>query len=147
MRSRAVAPARKYSHFDERAIGSSTRRTRTTDGSTGLFSGTECWCDSLLIDHPGGLRVAAVMCCQKVGVGQDRRNDIRHVIYFCRGRRKIPELLQYLNVAVRLCPHPAGRYQFGDWFSAVDGEMRRLEIARQFFGSRFTTPVCVERCE
>jgi hypothetical protein len=45
----------------------------------GLFSGVECWCDSLLIDHPSNLRVAAVMCRQKVaGIGENGRNHAQH---------------------------------------------------------------------
>src|ERR1022692_495184 len=130
MRSRAVAPARKYSQLDDRAIGSSPRNTRTTNRSTALFSGVEGWRDSLLIDHPSGFCIAAVICCQKVGIGQDRRNDIGRVILVRMGRRKIPELLQYLNVAARLGPHPARRDQLCDWLTCIDSEMRGFEIVR-----------------
>src|SRR3984957_5187035 len=101
MRSRAVAPARKYSHLDDRAIESIAPNTRTTARSMALFSGVEGWLDSLLIDHPGGFCIAAIICCQKVGIGQDRRNDIGSVILVRVGRRKFPELLQYLHVACR----------------------------------------------
>src|SRR5579863_3546523 len=130
IRSRAVAPARKYSHLDDRAIGSSTRNTRTTDRSTALFSGVEGWLDSLLIDHPGGFCIAAIICCQKVGIGQDRRNNIGCVILVRVGHRKIPELLQYLNVACPLGPHPARRDQLCDGLTCIDSEMRGFEIAR-----------------
>src|SRR5580698_10570162 len=130
MRSRAVAPARKYSHLADRAIGSSARNTRTMDRSTALFSGVEGWLDLLLIDHPGGFYIAAIICRQKVGIGQDRRNDIGSVILVRVGRRKFPELLQYLNVACRLGPHPARRDQPCDGLTCIDSEMRGFEIAR-----------------
>src|SRR3984957_8875524 len=64
--SGGIASARKYSHLDDRAIGSSTRNTCATDRSTALFSGVEGWLDSLLIDHSGGFCIAAIICCQKV---------------------------------------------------------------------------------
>src|SRR6185312_780678 len=129
MRSRAVAPARKYWHLDDRAIGSSTRNTRTKDRSTALFSGVEGWLDSLLIDHPGGFCIAAIICCQKVGIGHDRWNDIGCVILVRVVRRKSPELLQYLNVALGLGPHPACRDQLCDGIICIDSEMRGFQIA------------------
>src|ERR1035441_8129023 len=98
MRSRAVAPATKYSQSAERAVGSSNRSTRTMDGSTALRRGVQCWRDSLFIDHPCRVHVAAVMCRQKVGISENRWNHIRYILVCA----KIPELLQDFDVADRL---------------------------------------------
>src|SRR5215475_7573673 len=103
MRSLAVAPATKYAQPASRAIGSSVRRTRTIDGSTGLLGSTERWSDSLLIDHPRGFGVAAVMCRQKVGIGQYWGNDVREFVIGL----EIPECIEDLEVAGRVGAHPS----------------------------------------
>src|SRR5271156_6248821 len=108
MRSRAVAPATKYTQSSACVIGSRHSSTRTTDGSTGLFAGTECRRDSLFINHPGSLGVAAIMSCEKIGVGEDRGHYIGKGLV----RIEIPELSQDFDVAVLGRPHPAGCDQF-----------------------------------
>src|SRR5215831_13512239 len=94
-RSLAVAPAIKYAQSAWRAIGSSVRRTRTIDGSTGLLGSTERWSDSLLIDHPRGFCVAAVMCRQEVGISKYWGDDIRKIFIGL----KVPECIEKLDVA------------------------------------------------
>src|SRR5215472_11383425 len=95
MRSLAVAPATKYAQSASRAMGSSVRRTRTIDGSTGLLGSTERWSDSLLIDHPRGFGVAAVMCRQKVGISKYGGNDVRKIFIGF----EVPECIEEFDVA------------------------------------------------
>src|SRR5215471_7973364 len=101
MRSLAVAPATKYAQPASRAIGSSVHRTRTIDGSTGLLGSTERWSDSLLIDHPGGFGVAAVMCRQKVGVSQYGGNNIREILIGL----EVPECIEDFDITGRVGAH------------------------------------------
>src|SRR5579864_5239274 len=107
MRSLAVAPATKYAQSVSRAIGSSVRRTRTTDGSIGLFGDMERWSDSLLIDHPRGFSVAAVMCRQKVGISKYWGHDVREILIGL----EVPEGIQDFDLAVYVSAHPSCRDQ------------------------------------
>src|SRR6516162_11702056 len=143
MRSLAVAPATKYTQSTSRAIGSSVRRTRTIDGSTGLLGSTERWSDSLLIDHPRGFGVAAIMCCQKVGINEHWGNNIREILIGF----EVQECIEELDVAGHVGAHPSCRAQSRNWFSSVDCELCRFEIPRQLFRGRFASPVCVLLCE
>src|SRR5579871_1303173 len=126
MRSLAVAPATKYAQSTARAIGSSVRRTRTIDGSTGLLGSTERWSDSLLIDHPRGFGVAAVMCRQKVGIGQYWGNDVREILIGL----EVPECIEDLSVARYVGAHSSRRDQSRNWFVGIDRELCRFEITR-----------------
>src|SRR5579871_658057 len=139
MRSLAVAPATKYAQSTARAIGSSVRRTRTIDGSTGLLGSTERWSDSLLIDHPRGFGVPAVMCRQKVGIGEYWRNDIREILIGLN----VPECIEEFDIAIPVGAHPSRRDQSRNWFASVDGELCRFEIPREFLCRGFAAPVRV----
>src|ERR1700679_4220726 len=141
MRSLAVAPATKYSQPATLAIGSSTRRTRMTDGSTGLLGGMECGGNSLLIDHPRCFSIPTVVCGQEIRVGKQRRNDIWESC-FCV---EIPERVQNLDVARGIGAHPPGGNQLDDGFAGIDREFCGLEISRQLFRGRFTSPVGILR--
>src|SRR6516162_4186121 len=103
MRSLAVAPATKYTQSTSRATGSTVRRTRTIDGSTGLLGSTERWSDSLLIDPPRGFGVATAMCRQEVGIGEYWGNDIRKIFIDL----EVPEGIEDFDVADHVGAHPS----------------------------------------
>src|SRR5581483_8008786 len=139
MRSLAVAPATKYTQWASRAIGSRLRRTRTIDGSTGLLGSTERWSDSLLIDHPRGFGVAAIMCRQKVGISKYWGNDVREIFI----GSEAPECIENFDVAGHVGAHPSRRDQSRNRFAGVDCELCRFEIPRQLLRGGFASPVRV----
>src|SRR5690349_12156083 len=96
------------------------------DGSTALLGSTERWSDSLLIDHPRGFRVAAVMCCQKVGKSQHWGNDIREIF----DGLEIPECIKDCDIPGNFGAHTSGRNQSSDWLASVNCELCRFEIPR-----------------
>ena len=63
---------------------------------------------SLFVDHPRGIRVAAIMGCETIGIDKDRRHYLRNVLRCF----EIPEPLQNLDVPVFRCPHLTSGDQF-----------------------------------
>src|SRR5690348_15414040 len=109
------------------------------DGSTGLLGCTERWSESLLIDHPRGFSVAAVMCRQEVGVSQYWGNNIREILIGLQ----VPKCIEDLDAAGRIGAHPSRRDQSRDWFAGVDRELCRFEIPRQLLRGGFASPIRV----
>jgi len=79
----------------------------------------------------------------QVGIGKNRRNDIRKTSVW----GKIPEDIQDFDVASPVGAHPRCRDQLGNGSAGVYCEVRGPEILRQFLGGWFTSPVCVLLCE
>src|SRR5579863_1822995 len=99
----------------------------------------ECWGDSLLINHPRGLRVAAVMCRQKVSVSKHRGNDIWKIFVGI----KVPERIQNFDVTGWVSAHPPCRDQLSNGFAGIDRKLNRFEISRQLLCCCLASPVSV----
>ena len=93
----------------------------------------------MLIDHPRRFAVAAIVCRQKIGIGQYRENDFREIVI----RLEVPECIEKFDVAVHVGPHPSRRDQSRNRFAGTDGELCRFEIPPQFLRGGFASPVRV----
>jgi hypothetical protein len=80
----------------------------------------------LFIDHPRGFGVAAVMCRQKVGIGQYWGNDVWEIFIGL----EVPKCIEKFEVAVYVGAHPSGRDQSRNGLASVEGELCRFEIPR-----------------
>ena len=95
--------------------------------------------DSLLIDHPRGFGVAAIVCRQKIGIGEYGGNNIREIVIGL----EVPECIEKFDVAVHVGAHPSRRDQSRNRFAGIDGEVCRFEIPRQLLRGGFASPVRV----
>src|SRR5215471_6268201 len=116
--------------------------TDTTMGSTDRSDRTQSMGDLSVIEQPCGIEVARIVRGHKIGVGENRWYDIRLIWIGW----KIPEGVEHLDIPLGIGTQSVFRHELRDIFTPlprtnVDCHSLRLEVASEFLGCDFATPL------